>query len=271
MRIKTLILASLLCLSLAACASDKDPEKESDDNTKPPEQIYREAQAKQDEGSFKSAAKDYLEVERQHPYSKWASAAQVQAAYSYYKAEQYDDAVNTLQRFIKLSPGSPDVPYAYYLISLSYYNQISDVGRDQDMTMKARQALKDVIARYPDSDYARDAKFKLDLTDDQLAGKEMEVGRWYEKRQQYIAAINRFKIVVEQYPSTAQIEEALHRLVECYLALGVIPEAQKYASVLGHNYPGSIWYQDSYSLLMNGEIPLRADPEADSKSWYNFW
>ena len=261
-----MILATALMFSLSACgSSEKELEK---DDTRPPEEIYNEAAGKLDEGSYKSAAKGFLEVERQHPYSKWAGSAQIQAAYSYYKAEQYDEAITTLQRFIKMSPGSPDVPYAYYLISLSYYNRISDVGRDQEMTVEARQALKDVIARYPNSDYARDAQFKLELTEDQLAGKEMEVGRYYLKKKQYIAAINRFKVVVEQYPKTAQIEEALARLVECYMALGIVPEAQKYAAVLGHNYPGSVWYQDSYGLLTEGKIP---ESKAEDKAWWEIW
>lgn len=272
MRLKTMILSFLLISSLSACGSSKK-ELEKDD-TRPPEAIYNDAVKELGEANYKKAAKDFLEVERQHPYSKWAGSAQIQAAYAYYKAEQYDDAINTLQRFIKMSPGSSDVPYAYYLIALSYYNRISDVGRDQEMTLQARQALKDVIARYPNSDYARDAQFKLELTEDQLAGKEMEVGRYYLKRKQYIAAINRFKVVVEQYPTTAQIEEALHRLVECYMALGIVPEAQKYAAVLGHNYPGSQWYQDSYSLLTEGKIVDTTTPEpkpTQEKSWWNFW
>lgn len=252
-RTRTIVLTSILTLCLVACGSGKkDLEKE---DTRPPEEIYNSATKKLDEHSYKSAAKEFLNVEKEHPYSKWAGSAQIQAAYAYYKAEQYDDAINTLQRFTKMSPGSPDVSYAYYLIALSYYNRISDVGRDQDMTLKARQALKDVIARYPNSDYARDAQFKLELTEDQLAGKEMEVGRYYLKRKQYVAAINRFKVVVDQYPKTAQIEEALERLVECYVALGVTPEAQKYAAVLGHNYPGGVWYQDAYGLLLNGKLP----------------
>ena len=263
-----MILASLVGFGLTACAGDKK-ELEKDD-TRPPEVIYNEAAKKLDEGSYKSAAKGFLEVERQHPYSKWSSNAQIQAAYSYYKAEQYDDAINTLERFVKMSPGSADVQYAYYLIAMSYYNRISDVGRDQEMTLKARQALKDVIARYPNSDYARDAQFKLELTEDQLAGKEMEVGRYYLARKQYVAAINRFKVVIEQYPNTAQIEEALERMVECYMALGVVPEAQKYAAVLGHNYPGGAWYQDAYALLLDGKLP--AENKAGTNSaWWKFW
>lgn len=269
MSIKRIIFAFLLVASVGACSGSGE-KKDLDDDTRPPEELYSKAQAKLDEGSYKAAATAYLEVERQHPYSKWASSAQTQAAYSYYKAELYDDAINTLQRFIKMSPGSADVPYAYYLISLSYYNRISDVGRDQKMTLEARQALKDVIARYPDSDYARDAKFKLDLTEDQLAGKEMEVGRYYLQKKQYIAAINRFRTVVENYNNTAQIEEALHRLVECYLALGVVPEAQKYAAVLGYNYPGSEWYQDSYDLLLEGQI-VNTQPGSEDPAWYEFW
>ncbi len=258
----------MLVMVLSACASSDD-DKEIVDDTRAPEVIYNEAQDFLEDGSYKKAAETFLEVERQHPYSKWASQAQIQAAYSYYRNENYDDAVNTLERFVRLNPGNEDVPYAYYLIALSHYNEISDVGRDQEMTVKAKQALKDVVGRYPGTDYARDAQFKLDLVEDHLGGKEMEVGRYYLKRRDYIGAINRFKRVVDNYSTTAQVEEALYRLVECYLALGIVPEAQKYASVLGHNYPGSQWYKDAYDLIMEG-----ARDESNRKggrSWYKVW
>ena len=261
------LFAIILCLSVMACASDKKEELLVDD-AKPPEELYNKAQDSFDEANYKTAAKEFLDVERQHPYSALAQKAQVQAAYAYYKDEKYDDAISTLQRFAKLNPGNEQTPYAYYLIALSYYNQISTVERDQQKTIEAQQALKDVISRYPNSDYALDAKYKLDLVEDHLAGKEMTVGRYYQKKQQYIGAINRFKKVVEEYPTTAQVEEALHRLVECYLALGITPEAQKYAAVLGHNYPGSEWYQNSYDLLTSGEIK---EPQPKKESWYKVW
>ena len=250
MAYKRIILSLVLVFTLTSCSGDGDKEL-GEDNTTPPEVLYNTAQDALVEGNYKNAAKNFLEVERQHPYSKWAAQAQIQAAYAYYKGEKYDDAVSTLERFVKLNPGNVDAPYAYYLISLCYYNQISDVGRDQEMTLLSEKALKDVTARFPDSDYARDAKLKLDLVEDHLAGKEMEVGRYYLKRGDYIAAVNRFKKVVEQYATTSQVEEALHRLVESYVAMGVIPEAQKYAAVLGYNYPGGKWYEKSYDLILN--------------------
>lgn len=254
---------------LTACASGDNEDDEKAEDTRAPEVIYNEAQDKLEEKSYKKAAEAFLEVERNHPYSKWAAQAQIQAAYAYYQDQQYDDTINTLERFIKLNPGNPDVPYAYYLIALSYYNEISDVGRDQEMTNKAKAALTDVVGRFPDTEYARDAQFKLDLVEDHLAGKEMEVGRYYLEKHDYIGAINRFKRVVEDYPTTAQVEEALYRLTEAYLSIGIIPEAQKYASVLGYNYPGSKWYKDSYDLLIEGQ---RTEPERDSgEAWYKVW
>ena len=303
MRIKSFIFIAILGLLLAACADDdsgglsgpdtvdnstrgadkalknteeteSEKDKDSkDDETKPPEVMYNEAQDKLAQHSYKSAAKEFLNIERDHPYSKWSQPAQVQAAYAYYKEEQYDDVITTLQRFIKLNQGNSQVPYCYYLIALSYYNRITDVGRDQDITLKAQTALRDVMTRYPDSDYARDAKLKLDLTEDQLAGKEMAIGRYYLKRKEYVSAINRFETVVQKFSSTAQIEEALYRLVECYMAIGVTPEAQKYAAVLGHNYPGGEWYNQAYALLnRNNAVPEELDSSGThAKSWYDFW
>src|SRR5690606_18579559 len=185
----------------------------------------------------------------QHPYSVWARRATLMSAYAHYKVNEYDDAILTAQRYISLHPGSKETAYAYYLVALCYYEQISDVGRDQKMTQDALASLLALVQRYPQSEYARDARIKLDLTMDHLAGKEMEIGRYYLKRHDYIAAINRFRVVVERYQTTTHVPEALHRLVEAYLSLGIKPEAQTAAAVLGYNYPGSNWYQDSYSLL----------------------
>ena len=246
--IKTLALA--LCFLTIACSGSSKKDKVED--SKPPEELYSEAQDNFEEGNYKTASEGFLEVERQHPYSKWAQPAQVQAAYAFYKNEKYSDAISTLERFIKLNPGSQDVPYCYYLIALSYYNQISDVGRDQQMTADAMNALKNVQDKFPGTDYARDAALKLDLVEDHLAGKEMAVGRYYLERHEYIGAINRFRKVVNEYETSAQVEEALYRLVESYTMLGIKPEAEKYAAVLGYNYPGGEWYQDAYDLL-NGK------------------
>ena len=174
------------------------------------------------------------------------------SAYAFYEANDYDEAIAAAQRFIELHPGNADVPYAYYLVGISYYEQISDVGRDQKMTEQALAAFDELVRRFPDSKYARDAELKADLTRDHLAGKEMSIGRYYLRRGQYVAAINRFRNVVERYQTTTHVPEALHRLTEAYLALGLDEEAQKNAAVLGYNFPSSEWYQDSYALLNGG-------------------
>jgi len=188
------------------------------------------------------------------------------SAYSSYQAEDYDTAVSTLQRFVKLYPSNSSSPYAYYLIALCYYEQISDVGRDQKVTEQAMQALREVIRRFPDTEYARDARVKLDLTQDHLAGKEMEIGRYYLRHDDTLSAINRFRFVVENYQTTSHVPEALHRLVECYLKLGVREEAQRYAAVLGHNFPGSTWYRDSYKLMTGKEVKQAA---GNDSSWWD--
>ena len=177
------------------------------------------------------------------------------AAYSAYRAGEFDDAVVILDRFTKLHPTHPSTPYAYYMKALCYYTQINDVGRDQKVTEEAREALREVVNRYPDSDYAQDAKLKFDLTEDHLAGKEMEIGRYYLKQSDYVGAINRFKFVIDHYQTTSHTAEALHRLVESYLRLGVLPEAKKYAAVLGYNFPGSDWYKYSYAMMKGNLSP----------------
>lgn len=248
-------------LSLAGCGSDDDIDKLAEKN-EPVDVLYNKALDTFADKKYAKAIDEFEEVERQHPYSEWAARAEIMAAYSGYRAGKFDDAVVILDRFVKLHPTHTSTPYAYYLTALCYYIQISDVGREQKYTEKARTALQDVIQRYPDSDYARDAKVKLDLTDDHLAGKEMEIGRYYLKHEDYPAAINRFKYVVDHYQTTSHIPEALHRLVECYLRLGVVEEAKKYAAVLGHNYPGSQWYQYSYAM-MEGNLA----PEENKSIW----
>ena len=184
------------------------------------------------------------------------------SAYSYYKDNKYDDAVNALDRFIQLHPGNPDAVYAYYLKGLCYYEQIVDVGRDQRVTELALESLNEVVTRYPNTPYARDARLKVDLARDHLAGKEMEIGRYYLVRDQYLAAINRFRRVIEQYQTTTHVPEALERLTECYLALGVKDEAQAAAAVLGYNFPGSDWYQDSYNLLAAQNLQPADKPDS---------
>jgi outer membrane protein assembly factor BamD len=239
----------ILALALAACGEKEKPyvEREVQD-------LYNSAMDAAEAGDNKEAARLFDEVERQHPYSVWATKAQLMSGFVQYMANQYDEAILQLNRFIELHPGNRDVAYASYLKALCYYEQISDVGRDQQMTARALDALTEVVRRYPDTQYARDARLKIDLTRDHLAGKEMAVGRYYLKRAQYIAAINRFKKVIDEYQTTSHVPEALHRLVEAYTALGLSDEARRAASVLGHNYPGSDWYADSYSLATGIDV-----------------
>jgi outer membrane protein assembly factor BamD len=245
------VILSLAFLSLAAC---KTPEKDIPDT--PVDQLYNNALDTLNAGNTRDAAKLFDEVERQHPYSEWATQAQLMSAYAYYLIDSYDDAIPALERFIDLHPGNRGAAYAYYLRALCYYEQIADVNRDQGNTEEAQRALSDVIARFPNTPYARDATLKLDLVRDHLAGKEMAVGRYYQTRGQYLAAINRYKSVVDQYQTTTHVPEALERLTEAYVALGVYDEAERTASVLGYNYPGTDWYQTAYALLTSKGISM---------------
>jgi len=250
---KTGVGAALLAaaVTLAGCGwfGGKDDTKYVE---QPVDVLYNRALDDLGAQEYKSAAKEFEEVDRQHPYSVWATKAQIMAAFTYYQSNKYDDAQIALDRFIQLHPGHKDIPYAYYLKALCYYEQISDVRRDQAMTQKALDSLAEVVKRFPETPYARDARLKVELTIDHLAGKEMDIGRYYQKQQLYIGAINRYRVVIERYQTTTHVPEALHRLVECYLALGVKSEAKEAAAVLGHNFPGSDWYADSY-YLMTGE------------------
>lgn len=241
-----LTLALFLLPVLSACSSDESEKLEAE---KPVDVLYNQAANAMDEGNYTEATKYFEEVERQHPYSQWATKAQLMSAYSSYLDQRYDEAILALDRFIELHPGSEDIDYAYYLKALCYYEQISDVSRDQEMTEEALKALETLVRLYPDSQYARDATLKRDLTLDHLAGKEMEIGRYYLNRGEINAAINRFRIVVKDYQTTTHVAEALHRLVESYLTLGLKDEATRIAAVLGYNYPGSKWYKRSYELL----------------------
>ncbi len=211
--------------------------------------LYNEAKSRLDRGNTKFAAALFDEVERQHPYSPWARRAQLMSAFSYYVAQDYNKAIASAQRFLSIHPGNKDAPYAYYLIALSYYEQISDVQRDQKITDQAKTALTEVNRRFPTTEYAADARLKLDLVNDHLAGKEMEIGRLYAKSGKWLAAELRFRNVVEKFDTTSHAAEALYRLTESSLALGIPEEAQKYASVLGANYPGSKWYEKAYKLM----------------------
>ncbi len=231
-------------LLIAGCSSSEETYTD-----KPVDVLYNQAMDDLEAGDDKKAAKLFDEVERQHPYSSWATKAQLMAAYAHYRANEYDDAVAAADRFIELHPANPDVPYAYYLKGLSYYERISDIHRDQEMTEQAKKVFEDIVTRFPNSEYARDARLKIDLANDHLAGKEMVIGRYYLTRGFYLAAINRFRIVIDRYQTTTHTPEALLRLTEAYTALGIDDEARKTAAVLGYNFPQSDWYADAYKLV----------------------
>ncbi len=222
---------------------------------------------------YKAAVKSFEELEQNYPYSIWATRAQLLTAYSYYQDEQYDEAVTALESFIKLHPGNKDIAYAYYLKAMCYYDQISTVTRDQLATGEAYDALKEVTLRFPDTEYGKDAKVKLDLSLDHLAGKELDIGRFYLKRQRYIAAINRFNKALADYQTTSHTPEALYRLVESYTALGIENEAKKYAAVLGYNYPGSKWYSYAYNLILtkfsNSDLDKPGGKVGNESHWWN--
>ena len=211
----------------------------------------------------KEAAKKFEEVDRQHPYSEWARKSLIMSAYAYYEAGAYEESVTAARRYITLHPGSPDAAYAYFLIGSSNFDQIAEVSRDQERTEKAVAALDEVVRKYPNTEYAVAAKRKIEVARDQLAGKEMDIGRWYMQRRDYTGAINRFKVVVTRYQTTRHVEEALLRLTEAYLTLGIVDEAQTSAAVLGHNFPDSRWYKDAYNLVQTKGL----QPNENKGSW----
>ncbi len=251
-----------LALALAllpACSlfGDKDAAISDD----PADRLYNEGlyllNTKHD---YKTAAKKFEEVDRQHPYSEWARKSLIMSAYAYYEGRDYDEAITAAKRYVTLHPGSSDAAYAQYLIGSSYFDQIPDISREQGRTERAVQALEEVARKFPNSEYAVSAKKKVDVARDNLAGKEMDIGRWYQQRHDYVGAINRFKVVVTQYQTTRHVEEALYRLAEVYIALGIAGEAQTAAAVLGHNFPDSRWYKDAYALVKTGGFEPREDP-----------
>ena len=251
---KSAILATVaLALTLGGCAGKK---AKLDKNyvARDVDSLYSLAKEKLDRHEYKVAGALFDEVERQHPYSVWARRAELMSAFSYYLARDYTESTNAAQRFLSIHPGNRDAPYAYYIIAINYYEQIADVTRDQRITQQALDALGEVIRRYPDSTYAADSKLKVDLVRDHLAGKEMEIGRFYQLRGQWLAATIRFRTVIDKYQTTSHTPEALERLTESYLALGVPSEAEKAAAVLGKNYPGSVWYQRAYALMQKHPI-----------------
>ena len=249
-----------LTLLLLACGDEKP---EGDIVVDPPDLMYNQGLALLNAGDTREASEKFQELDAEHPYSSYARNAMVMTAFLYFRRGDYQEAINEATRFVTLSPASPDAAYAQYLIGESYFRQIPDVTRDQDLSQKAIEAMGEVVRKYPDSEYADDARRKMEIATDQIAGKEMQIGRYYEERHEYLAAINRFRTVVEEYQTTRHVEEALHRLTEAYLALGIVPEAQTAAAVLGHNFPDSEWYQDSYKLLNKGGL----QPQENKGSW----
>jgi outer membrane protein assembly factor BamD len=249
--------AALLLLPLiAGCGSSEDDEaKALDTATVPPvEEMYNNALDALNQKKYSVAVTQFDRVEQNYPYSTWAVNAQLMQGYTQYQQNKYTDAIGTLDHFIQLHPAHRDIAYVYYLRALAYYEQIADVQRDQKGTEEAMKALQEVVNRFPGTAYASDARFKIDLARDHLAGHEMVIGRWYQGQQLYAGAVGRFQRVVDDYQTTNHVPEALHRLTEVYLALGLKDQARKTASVLGYNYPGSEWYEDSYNDLLDDSL-----------------
>jgi outer membrane protein assembly factor BamD len=259
-RILAWALVPTLALFVAACGKKKPEEEVVVD---PPDLLYNQALADLEAGDTKDATEKFEQIDLEHPYSDEARKAMLMSAFLHFRRAQYQDAINDAERYVTLFPATEDAAYAQYLIGESYFRQIPDVTRDQDLSLKAMDAMGQVIQKYPDSEYANDARKKIDVARDQIAGKEMQIGRYYLERREYLAAVNRFRTVVEQYQTTRHVEEALLRLTESYLSLGIVPEAQTAAAVLGHNFPDSVWYQDAYKLLGKGGL----QPEENSGSW----
>lgn len=252
-------LAALCALSLAACASnDKKPRLVYEE--RPVELLYATGADRLDRRQWNQAVGYFQEVERQHPYSEWSRRAILMQAYAHYQSNDYAEAVGDAERFIQLYPGNPAAAYAHYIKAICFFEQIVDVNRDQAATGQALAALRDVVQRYPRTEYAADARLKIDMVNDQLAGKEMAIGRWYLRQGDTLAAANRFRTVIERYQTTSHAPEALYRLVETYLTLGLADEAKRNGAVLGHNYPGDIWYADAYRLLTSRGLRPAVEP-----------
>jgi outer membrane protein assembly factor BamD len=249
----------VLAVPMGGCSAgslwDKFTQKDDTFVEEPPDKLYNEGLYLMNQRKdAKAASKKFEEVDRQHPYSDWARKSLLMSAYSFYQAGDYDSCIGAATRYVTLHPGSPDASYAQYLIAASHYDQIPDTSRDQGRTEKAINALEEVVRKYPTSEYANAAKAKLEGARDQLAGREMNVGRYYMEKRDFTAAINRFKTVVTQYQTTRHVEEALARLTEAYMAIGIVGEAQTAAAVLGHNFPDSRWYKDAYNLVKSGGL-----------------
>jgi outer membrane protein assembly factor BamD len=244
------VLLLALALPLASCATPgKKTKADTQYVARDVNTLYTLAKRRLDQGNYAMAAALFDEVERQHPYSVWARRAQLMSAFSYYAAKDHTKSIESARRFLSIHPGNKDAPYAHYLIALNYYEQIKDVTRDQSITRQALDSLGELVRRYPETRYASDARLKMDLVRDHLAGKEMEIGRFYQRRALWLASVARFRTVIDQYQTTTHAPEALMRLTESYLALGIPEEARKAAAVLGANYPGTKWYERAYALV----------------------
>jgi outer membrane protein assembly factor BamD len=256
--------AVVLPLLVAGCASDDDINLATYvEQTDPPDVLYNQGLANLESGRLKEAAAKFEAVDRQHPYSDFARKSMVMNAFTNYRQGNYEEAINAAKRYGTLYPSSEDAAYAQYIIGLSYFRQIRDVTQDQKEARRTYEAMDELVQRWPDSEYVEDARTKMRFARDQLAGKEMQIGRYYLERREYLAAVKRFRSVVETYSNTRHIEEALARLTETYYAMGLSSEAQTAAAVLGHNYPDSQWYRDSYALLQKGGL----EPRENTGSW----
>lgn len=254
----------LLAASLGACTELNLFHKDEVAPDEPADRLYNQGlYLLNEKKDYKGAVKKFDEVDRQHPYSEWARKALLMSAYAYYQGSYYDETITASNRYVTLHPGSADAAYAQYLMAAAYFDEIPDVTRDQTRTEKALASLDEVIRKYPTTEYAQSAKQKVMVARDQLAGKEMAVGRYYLEKKDYTGAINRFKVVVTKYQTTRLVEEALMRLTEAYMALGIVNEAQTAAAVLGHNFPDSVWYKHAYALLKSGGT----EPREDKGSW----
>jgi outer membrane protein assembly factor BamD len=257
---KVVIVAGVSALALAACAHKRAAKPRIAFEERPVELLYSTGASRLDTHHWNDAVTYFHEVERQHPYSEWSRRAILMTAYAHYEANDYDGAREDADRFIGLYPGNPSTVYAYYIKAICYFEQIIDVGRDQAASEAALGALREVVRRYPNTEYATDAKLKIDMVNDQLAGKEMAIGRWYLRDNQPLAAMGRFKTVIERYQTTSHTAEALYRLVEANLTVGLIDEAKRNAAVLGYNYPGDGWYSDAYALMTNKGLQPAVEP-----------
>lgn len=269
-RMTRLVAGALIALSVGACETisslnpfdDKGPKSDIGVDEKA-DVLFNDGLARLESRDYGGATKKFVELDKQYPYSQWSRRALLLSTYASFEGGDYADAINHGRRYVQLYPASPDTPYAQFLVGMSYFNQIVDISRDQDRAEKTIQTMDDLVRKWPNSEYAREARDKIRVAQDQLAGKEMDVGRYYMQRRNWTGAINRYREVIVKYQTTRHVEEALSRLVEAYMGLGIVNEAQTAAAVLGHNFPDSQWYKDAFALLEGGGLK----PREDTGSW----